>query len=118
MRGSTLFVGRVDGRTLVRITGELDAAYAPQLADVLALVEGPLVIDCSRLEFIDGTGLRVLAEAVASHGGVTLRSPSPFMVRVAELAEWKDVFVIEGVPGEEPQDSAASARTARRVTGE
>jgi anti-anti-sigma factor len=78
----SLFVGRLDGQTLVRISGEVDLASVRRLEDALDLIDGPLVVDCSRLEFIDVAGLRALAEAAVAHRSVTLRHASPSLVRL------------------------------------
>ena len=87
-------VGRMDNRTVVRVAGELDLASATDLRAELARVSGPLDIDCSRLEFIDLAGLRVLVQAAASHGQVTLHNAPPLLVKLAELAGWDDVLRI------------------------
>jgi anti-sigma B factor antagonist len=53
---------------IVRLAGELDLATAPELAEVLHGL-GPscerIILDLTRLEFIDSTGLRL---AVTEHG--------------------------------------------------
>jgi anti-sigma B factor antagonist len=55
------------GRVRVAVTGELDMATAPALvAELDALLEvgfTELVVDLTRLEFIDSTGLRGLLQA-------------------------------------------------------
>jgi anti-anti-sigma factor len=80
-----LFVAHDDGETVVRFAGEIDLASAERLAETLDLLDGPLVVDCSALDFIDSSGLHVLVDAVATHGSVTLRRASPFVVEVVEL---------------------------------
>lgn len=57
---------RVSGSTCVTVRGELDIATADQLHTVLndeAAHGGTLVLDTSKLEFIDSTGIRVLVIA-------------------------------------------------------
>lgn len=49
------------------MTGELDAASTPVLEDRLARLRArktPVLLDLSRLEFIDSTGLHMLIRAV------------------------------------------------------
>jgi anti-sigma B factor antagonist len=60
-------VERAGGTAIVRLTGELDLATAPELTDVLHALEPPcrrIILDVTRLEFIDSTGLRL---AVTEH---------------------------------------------------
>ncbi|MCC6830556.1 MAG: STAS domain-containing protein [Thermoleophilia bacterium] len=79
--------------TVLRLTGELDLATAPE---VLAAVEaatcdgGPsrLVLDMSGVSFIDSTGVRTLLEANRVAGNdLSLLAPSPAVTRVLELTE-------------------------------
>lgn len=60
-------VERVNGDVVVALLGELDLDTAPDLARVLEpyLDEGPpgVVIECSRLDFIDSSGIAVLLGA-------------------------------------------------------
>lgn len=79
--------------TVLRLTGELDLATAP---DVLAAVEaetndggpGRLVLDMSAVSFIDSTGVRTLLEANRLAGeDLSLLAPSPAVTRVLELTE-------------------------------
>ena len=60
-------VAREDGRTSLRLTGELDLQTTPQFRDRLADVEpqdGTLVVDLRRLTFIDSSGI---GELVGAH---------------------------------------------------
>ena len=50
---------RVDGGR-VRLVGRLDAAEAEQAAAAFAGLEGPIVADCSDLEYISSAGISVL----------------------------------------------------------
>jgi anti-anti-sigma factor len=47
-----------DGR--VRLIGRLDAAEAEQAQAAFAALEGPVVADCSQLEYISSAGISVL----------------------------------------------------------
>jgi anti-sigma B factor antagonist len=48
---------------VVELTGELDLATAPTLAESLRELEGDVVLDCTALRFIDSSGLSVIADA-------------------------------------------------------
>lgn len=60
-------VERSSGTAVVQVAGELDLASAPTLADVLRDLEpscNRVILDLSRLTFIDSTGLRL---AIGEH---------------------------------------------------
>ena len=44
----------------VRLVGRLDAAEADQATTAFAALEGPVVADCSELEYISSAGISVL----------------------------------------------------------
>ena len=48
------------GEGVVVITGRLDAAQSPAAQSFLDKVQGPVTLDCSRLEYISSAGLGVL----------------------------------------------------------
>jgi len=53
---------RLAGTAVVHVTGELDIATAPMLADVLHALESPcdrVILDLSALTFIDSVGMRL-----------------------------------------------------------
>jgi anti-sigma B factor antagonist len=102
MTGCLTHVAQVNGRTLVRIVGELDLATAPRLEETLALFDGPILVDCARLEFIDATGLKVLANAAHEHNGLTLQNASPMLARLVRLTELEDVLCLDGSTPEGP----------------
>ena len=92
----SLTVRRLHGRTIITIAGEVDASCATTLADLLALREGPLEVNCTEMQFIDVAGLRVLYEA-ASRERVTLRRPSALTVRILVVLGWDQAFrVVDG----------------------
>jgi anti-anti-sigma factor len=101
-RTSFSVVGRVVGDdVLVDVTGDIDLATADLLDEVLqdavATVEGDIVIDASRVTFIDSTGLATLARASRTLGGersVRLARPSPPVRRTLELANMLDFFPV------------------------
>jgi anti-anti-sigma factor len=60
-----------DGGTLVAITGELDIAAEPAVAEALASATartGPLVVDLTPTSFMDSTGLKLLAATARQVG--------------------------------------------------
>ncbi|SDL19073.1 STAS domain-containing protein [Streptomyces indicus] len=82
--------------------GELDHHTADLLREPLeqAVDEGVtrLVVDCSRLEFCDSTGLNVLLgarlKAEAEGGGVHLAGMQPVVARVFEITGAEAVFTV------------------------
>ena len=82
--------------------GELDHHTADllrePLEDCLAKGFARLVVDCSRLEFCDSTGLNVLLgarlKAEAAGGGVHLAGMLPVVARVFEITGAEAVFTV------------------------
>ncbi|MGV9314534.1 STAS domain-containing protein [Streptomyces sp. NPDC003691] len=94
---------RTEGRSAVLApAGELDHHTAQLLSGPLdeALAEGfsTLIVDCSRLEFCDSTGLNVLLtarlKAEAAGGGVHLAGMLPVVARVLEITGAGAVFTV------------------------
>ncbi|GAA0638439.1 STAS domain-containing protein [Streptomyces thermocarboxydovorans] len=87
---------------VVTPAGELDHHTADLLREPLenCLAKGlnRLVIDCSRLEFCDSTGLNVLLgarlKAEAAGGGVHLVGMQPVVARVFEITGVDAVFTV------------------------
>ena len=52
-RQCSLHVTYSNGRTLMRIAGEIDVSNAGRLEDTLTLVDGAIIVDCSQLDFLD-----------------------------------------------------------------
>jgi anti-sigma B factor antagonist len=48
---------------LVKLRGEIDLQTAPRLGACLNTLRGNTAVDCSGLDFIDSTGLRVFMQA-------------------------------------------------------
>ncbi|GGT35438.1 STAS domain-containing protein [Streptomyces purpureus] len=102
-RGRLLVEVRTQGTSeIVTPVGELDHHTAELLRSPLetALAEGRsrLVVDCSRLEFCDSTGLNVLLaarlKAEADGGGVHLAAMGPVVARVFEITGAEAVFTV------------------------
>ncbi|MFC7309931.1 STAS domain-containing protein [Streptomyces monticola] len=90
------------GSAVVTPVGELDHHTADllrePLEDCLAQGLARLVVDCSRLEFCDSTGLNVLLgarlKAEAAGGGVHLAGMQPVVARVFEITGAEAVFTV------------------------
>jgi anti-sigma B factor antagonist len=81
-------------RAVVRLAGELDVNTAPQVVDELqALIDGDavsaVIVDVSRLTFVDSTGLRVILagrESLQAAGAtLALDGASGVVERVLEM---------------------------------
>ncbi|MFG2501333.1 STAS domain-containing protein [Streptomyces sp. NPDC048441] len=99
---------RVEGTSaVVTPAGELDHHTADVLREPLenCLNDGfsRLVVDCSRLEFMDSTGLNVLLgarlKAEAAGGGVHLAGMLPVVARVFEITGADAVFTVHETLG-------------------
>ena len=102
-RGRLRVEVRTEGRSeVVAVAGELDHHTADLLREPLdeCLAKGfnRLVVDCSRLEFCDSTGLNVLLgarlKAEAAGGGVHLAGMQPVVARVFEITGADAVFTV------------------------
>lgn len=91
-----------DEVAVVTVSGEVDLYTAPQLRDELvgALEGGArrLVIDMSRVEFCDSTGISVLLSAMKrardEEGDLELVAPKPAVTKVLEVTGLDEVFTI------------------------
>lgn len=98
-----LHVQRRTGSTLLLIDGELDAATAPDLADLCRCVHAhgdrDVVIDLTATSFLDSSGLRALvgARRLFGDGGGSLRlaHPSEPVMRLLEITGLRDYFAID-----------------------
>ena len=98
----TVDVRYAGGSAVVTPEGELDHHTAESLREPLerCVEEGysRLVVDCSRLEFCDSTGLNVLLgarlKAEAAGGGVHLAGMLPVVARVFEITGATAVFTV------------------------
>ncbi|NBE52038.1 STAS domain-containing protein [Streptomyces boluensis] len=102
-RGRLRVEVRQDGESaVVTPVGELDHHTADLLREPLETCLGQgtsrLVVDCSRLEFCDSTGLNVLLgarlKAEAAGGGVHLAGMLPVVARVFEITGAEAVFTV------------------------
>lgn len=94
--------------TVVAVCGEVDVATAPRLREALTqaqarrlrdVADRPLVVDLSRVTFIDARGLGVLAGAARrAHGDgrdIVLRDPNPGTFQVLQITRLLGVFRVE-----------------------
>jgi anti-anti-sigma factor len=94
------------GTTTLGLEGELDLASARRMEESLAAIEGEkparLVVDLTRLAFIDSTGLRLLIQADARArewgGRLVLRPGDTSVQKVFELTGALDVLSFEDAP--------------------
>lgn len=85
----------------IAVTGELDLATCPRLAGSLDTVvdagTGDVLVDLSRVTFLDSTALTVLVtyrQRLASAGRhLVVHQPSPVVVRVLTISGLLDAFV-------------------------
>jgi anti-sigma B factor antagonist len=95
-------VSRVEGRTVVTLTGELDLATAPELRERLGLIseagENEVTLDLTDLDFVDSTGLSVFVmvfnRAEAAGGSMLIRNPSLAVMRIFEITGLTSIFTI------------------------
>jgi anti-anti-sigma factor len=92
-------VSRVDGHTVVLLSGEHDLsslfALAEALSIVIAIDDDDLVVDLSEVQFMGAETVGVLIRARSylqtQSRSLTLRSPAPCAQRVLDLC-WHDDF--------------------------
>ncbi len=87
---------------MVTVGGEIDLYTAPQLrnelVDALGMGARRLIIDMSRAEFCDSTGISVLLSAMKRSrerdGDLELVAPKPAVMKVLQVTGLDEVFVI------------------------
>ncbi len=93
---------QTNDRAVVRLTGELDAATAPQVREEFdSLIERgvwTVSVDLSSLSFIDSSGLAALIAALkklrAGGGELTLQSPNLNAMKVLAITGLDKLFPI------------------------
>jgi anti-anti-sigma factor len=101
-RPFTAFAHIQGDNAVVMLHGELDVASVAILIDCfmgIAFAVDEVVLDFAELDFIDGCGLRSIADAsrqvVAYGGSVSIRSPRPQVQRLLELVDFKQIVAIQ-----------------------
>ena len=80
-----------DGRTVLRVRGELDMATTPRAEQALAEAGTPstLVVDLSECTFVDSAAVRFLSETArrveAAGGRTSIVATDPGVLRVLEI---------------------------------
>ena len=84
-----------DGVTLLRVSGEIDMATAPELGACMSGLTGKVVVDLEGVTFLDSRGIAALVVArgqlTDAGGSLTLRRPNDVLRRTLEivgLREW------------------------------
>lgn len=94
-------VNRSDGEIVVSVAGDIDTLSAPEFADVVqgvATTDSRLVIDLSRVTFMDSSGLSVLAGAINTRGLdnlIHVRGASTMVRNVLAMTGLDTVVTIE-----------------------
>lgn len=86
-----------DGHVLV--AGRFDAAQCPAAQAFLDKLQGPVTLDCTRLEYISSAGLGVLLKTqkrlMASQGGLRLAGVSRHLRDIFQYSGFDQIFEIE-----------------------
>jgi anti-anti-sigma factor len=100
--GADSRAGSADAATVVAVAGDVDLAAADRLWSVLdehVRAGASVVVDCSKVAFLDSMGLRTLIRAKhkadAAGARLTLAAPSEAVLRVLNLAGVADLFVLD-----------------------
>jgi anti-sigma B factor antagonist len=91
-----------DGRTVVRLRGDLDASTSPRLFAQFAQLSRHgithLELDLTRLEFMDSSGLSVVVaehkRAKADGGGLVILYPNRRVIRLFQLSGLMSYLVV------------------------
>jgi anti-anti-sigma factor len=86
-----------DGKVVM--AGRLDAAQCPAAQSFLDRVQGPVTLDCSRLEYISSAGLGVLLKTqkrlMASAGKLRLAGVNRHLQDIFQYSGFDQIFEIE-----------------------
>ncbi|MCQ2239444.1 MAG: STAS domain-containing protein [Bacteroidaceae bacterium] len=99
----TLEISENNGTMLGVLSGRLDTAAAPQFArDLQPLMDNAdkhIVLDCSNLEFISSSGLRLFLslrkQTISQNGDVTIKGVSPEVKQVFTITGFYSLFNFE-----------------------
>ena len=83
----------------VVMAGRLDAAQCPAAQSFLDRVQGPVTVDCSKLEYISSAGLGVLLKTqkrlTASQGKLRLAGVNRHLCDIFRYSGFDQIFEIE-----------------------
>jgi anti-sigma B factor antagonist len=106
-----------DGVTVLAVSGEIDMASAPVLdravAGVLADDPAALVIDLTKVQFLDPAGLQILVaarEKVGESARFAVAAHGPITSRIIELVDLDEFLSLH----ETLEDALAAVRTPAR----
>lgn len=99
----TTTIQETDGRLVAILSGELDTAAAREtelaLQPLLKSEGKPVLIDCTSLEYISSSGLRILLgilkQSKACGSSVTLKNVNDVIREVLELTGFVSLFEFE-----------------------
>lgn len=99
----TLLITTTDDTITAVIAGRLDTASSQQFAvEMQPLMDGAdkhIVLDCSRLEFVSSSGLRLLLtlrkQTIAKGGDVTIKNVIPEVMQVFTITGFFSLFKFE-----------------------
>jgi anti-sigma B factor antagonist len=113
--GIRIAVAPVDGATVLSVDGELDMATADRLVGAATEIPAgyePLVLDLSRVSFLDSSGMRALLDVADTAAGagrpVALLQPSVAVTRLLDLVDLRSSF--PEIQDTEPSTLAALGR--------
>ena len=104
---------RTDKAHVVAVAGELDVATVPELEHVLAGLSGRVVIDCSKLRFIDAGAIRALVRLSPRFDSLRLVDVAPFIRKVLAVVELDELFLGPDRAGADDSDVPTPPPTAR-----
>lgn len=92
-----------NGKTLVSIAGRLDTTnsseFEKELAGLLCSRDADITLDCSGLDYISSSGLRIFVtlqkHVNASAGKLTINNMRPAIKEVFDMTGLSSVFTIE-----------------------
>ena len=96
------------GHPILVVAGDLDLTTAPQLTSAaVQLIESgarDVIVDASRLEFCDSSGLsallRIMSHLAPQGGRLAIVNPHPIVLRVLQLCGLDEVLlIVETVDG-------------------
>lgn len=99
----TTSIQELEGKLVATLSGELDTAAAREteqaLQPLLASKGKPIVLDCTSLEYISSSGLRILLgilkQSKANGSSVTLKNVNDVIREVLELTGFVSLFDFE-----------------------
>jgi len=84
---------------VVVMVGRFDASQCPAAQSFLDRIQGPVTLDCSRLEYISSAGLGVLLKTqkrlMASAGRIKLARVNPHLRDIFQYSGFDQIFEIE-----------------------